>query len=505
MKKQARLLGIAASLRNARWGIGNQKLIDALKEISTEKELFNFLTEESELHLENFLDAGRREGKGFHEIYKNLKRNKGNKGLSNSEVALAAALWAAHKRDVEIDHLSLSEYFPASGRKQKIDELKEKLILSDGILIAGPVYFGDRSSLAQELINMIREDINLCHKLKGKIYGGIAVGAKRNGGQETTLIYQLLDVVSLGLLGVGNDSDTTAQYGGTGHAGDIGTMSKDNYGLQTSMGTGRRVANLIRKFNCQYELKGPVKILFLVLQDSKDLAKRKIKDIISICGDKIDPKIIDISSKKIKRCIACDICPTYIDLDEVYRCIIKSNDDEFESLHKDLLNYDAIMPVVVSTNDLNSIESNYQIFIERTRYLRRGDYVFSDILTTPLTFEELGIRDRYSSIRLITSLIRHHTIIASPITGYIHQGKLLNSSQVVSDFKDFVDSAKQMTLVRLAKAEIKDSVKYNPVGYVLSSNKDVEDVRLEKRKSITKYRTKHLISDANKRLRTNPS
>lgn len=500
-RKRPKLLGIAASLRNARWGIGNRELIDSLKKISNEEDLFGFLTEESELHLENFLEAGRREGKSFQEIYNNLKKSKGNKGLSNSEVGLAAALWSAFKIGVDIDHLSLSGYFTASGEARHIDELKDKLVSADGLLISGPVYFGDRSSLAQELILMIRNDPELCNKLKGKIYGGITVGAKRNGGQETTLIYQLLDMVSLGFLGVGNDSDTTAQYGGTGHAGDVGTMYKDNYGLKTSMGTGRRVAGLIRRLSHTRELNGPIRILFLIMQDSKDLAKRWIKDIISIFDDdKIAPKIIDITNMKIRRCIACDICPTNIDLDEVYRCVIKSKDDDFESLHKDLLNYDAIVPVTVSVSDTTLVKTNYQSFIERSRYLRRGDFVFSDIVVAPLCFEEVGVREYYP-IRLLTSMIRHHTIMSTPIVGYIHGGNLLNYSQILSEFSTLVDSARKLTAARLAEANMEESVKYHPVGYVLSANKDVEDERLKKREEIVKYRADHIILEAKTRLK----
>ena len=55
-----------------------------------------------------------------------------------------------------------------------------------------------------------------------------------------------MDMLNLGLLTVGNDSETTSQYGGTGLAGDIGTMPQDDYGLETAMGTGRRIARMIK-------------------------------------------------------------------------------------------------------------------------------------------------------------------------------------------------------------------------------------------------------------------
>ena len=73
--------------------------------------------------------------------------------------------------------------------------LKAALRRADGILLSTPVYFGDRSSLSQRFIETIRSDAALCRDLAGRIYAGLAVGAKRNGGQETTLIYQMMDMV----------------------------------------------------------------------------------------------------------------------------------------------------------------------------------------------------------------------------------------------------------------------------------------------------------------------
>ena len=102
-------------------------------------------------------------------------------------------------------------------------------------------------------------------------------------------------------------------------------------------------------------------------------------------GPRVKPSIINITDSNIKRCIACDICPTNVDLDEVYRCIIKSAGDDFSDLHPDLLHHDALVPVVASPRDRSRVVGNYQTFIERSRYLRRGDYVWSDMLVAPLT------------------------------------------------------------------------------------------------------------------------
>ena len=282
----AKILGIAASLRNARYGAGGSSLIKQLQSYENEDNLRSFLSDQARVHLQQFVDSGRAEGLPFDQTYKRLRSLRGDQGLSNSEVALASALWSAWREGCEIEHLSLGEYFPATGVNRRTDELKSRLRDADGILLSTPVYFGDRGSLAQDLIDLIRDDQQLKEDLRDKLYAGIAVGAKRNGGQETTLIYQLFDMIRLGLLGVGNDSDTTSQYGGTGHAGDVGTMAADGYGLDTSSGTGRRIAKVaqILELGRAAEHQGPDRVLFWVLQDRDNIALRGTNAGRCLCG-----------------------------------------------------------------------------------------------------------------------------------------------------------------------------------------------------------------------------
>ena len=498
-----KILGISASLRNARRGLGNVSLIEEINSIKSEEALNEFLTQEAETHLQNFKDAGRKELVPFDKMYANLKKLKGNKGLSNSEVCLTAALWSAKELGAEIDRVSLSEYFTESKKKLDIETLKQKLIEADGLLISTPVYFGDRSSLAQSLVNLIRNDDDLKAKLENKIYAGLSVGAKRNGGQETTLIYQLMDMANCKLLGVGNDSDTTSQYGGTGLAGDVGTMQKDEYGLKTAMGTGRRIARVANLMEVakKKELQGNHKVTFWLLQDQNDVAKNYIKQLILDSEiENLDATIIEISDKNIFRCIACDICPTNVDLDEVYRCIIKSKTDELELMHKALINTDAVIPVAYSPLDRTGIQSSYQRFMERTRYLRRGDYILSDIMTAPLIVEDLG-SDENLNIRMVTSMIRHHTIISQPMVAYKNGNDILNSEEVVSRFKRFNGLVRTSISGKLqVYSEGINHLKYNPVGYVLSTVKDAEDEKLNKRQAMVEDRIEQTKAVAKERL-----
>jgi multimeric flavodoxin WrbA len=493
-----KLLGIAASLRNARWGAGNRHLIDDLMKLPDRAALDAFLTRESELHLENFLQAGRREGKPFVDIYRNLRKSNGEVGLSNSEVALAAALWAARREGADVEHLSLSEYFTASGDLRDGPTLRRQLLQADGLLVSGPVYFGDRGSLAESLVDFIGRDAELRAGLEGRLYGGIAVGAKRNGGQETTLIYQMIDMLGLGMLAVGNDSDTTAQYGGTGHAGDVGTMHKDKYGIDTSMGVGRRMAKVLASLGTGERLADAPRALFLVLQDADGVALRETKALIGRLGPRIKPMVVDVTGQKIKRCIACDICPTHIDVDDEYRCIIKSSGDDFSDLHPDLLHHDILIPVIASPRDRTRVTSNYQTFIERSRYLRRGDYVWSDTLAAPLSFIEAVGYDSYS-IRMMTSFLRHHTVMAKPMVGHLINGKVVNADQLVSELLNVLGAADRLTAGRLANARSRD-LRYKPVGYILSAHKDAEDEKMDRRRAMIDDRTTVLQQEAQARL-----
>ncbi|UKN01571.1 NAD(P)H-dependent oxidoreductase [Paracrocinitomix mangrovi] len=489
-----KILGISASLRNARRGTGNDTLIQDIMQASTEEQMHHFIEQEAALHLKNFEEAGRKENLPFDEMYTNLKKQKGNKGLSNSEVALVSALWSVKEFGVEIDHVSLAEYFTESGEKN-LDELKNKLMDADGYILSTPVYFGDRGSLSQSLIDMIRADEALKNSFKGKLYAGIAVGAKRNGGQETTLIYQLMDMLNVGALGVGNDSETTSQYGGTGVAGDVGTMPKDKYGLDTSMGTGRRIARVVRLMEMAkgYDMEAKPKVQFWILQDKNDVAEKYIEQLIPhIPG--IDATIVNLGSEYIMRCLGCDICPTHIDVDEEYRCIIKSKKDAFLDIHELFTEADAIIPVVFSPKNRNGLVTNYQKFLERTRYLRRGDYVFSDLLVAPFIIDELGSNENLH-IRLVTSMIRHHTIMSQPLISFYNKGAFLNTDDIVKELKDVSKLITMTTIGRVRLySEDMGEMNYNPVGYVLSVIKDNEDQKLNKRKQMIEDRIERIKS-----------
>ena len=474
-----KVLGVSASLRNARFGAGSDRLIEDIAEIKSELALRDYLLTQTKIRADDFIEAGRAEGIPFDQIFRNLRKSRNDQGLSNSEAALVAGLWAAQQEGAEIRHIGLSLVFPYNGAAKDTDQLKDLILSSDGILVSGPVYFGDRGSLAQSFFEFLRDDEEVRNHLRGKVYGGIAVGAKRNGGQETTLIYQLIDAINLDMVGVGNDASTTSQYGGTAVAGDVGTFASDEYGLKTSIGTGMRVANVAKLMEAgkRYKLKDKTRIAIWLLQD--DATGTGLGYIKELCKEiesaSVSIEILDFTEGDIVRCIACDICPTSTGKPEEYRCIIKSKNDILAGNHAKLLQNDAIIVAAYSPSDRAGLKSAYQHFVERTRYIRRDDYSIGNRLIAPLVISDLNARQNLH-LRMVTSFIRHNSVMHHPLIGMEMDGKVINREVLSKQMKNFAEMAEQITVGRLSgEASDTEETHYNAVGYSISMEKRLAD------------------------------
>lgn len=470
------ILGLSASLRGARNGKGLQDLCASLKNIHDREGLQCFISAEVATLLSNHISATRSTKLPDKILKLEQAAGGGRKGLSNSEAALTAALWGASQEGADIIYCNLARYFPESGNNRYLDELEQHILSSDGILLAGPVYFGDRGSLAQEFIEFLSKRKKCLDHIRNKIYGGIAVGAKRNGGQETTLVYQLVDFVNYNMLGVGNDSASTSQYGGTVVAGDLGTADKDNYGINTSIDTGRRIAKISQLLNFPAilapTLSRSVNIeVWLVQDEGSHDGRNYINEFLSKVNmpENVSFKVRDLTDAQVHRCIACDICPIGPGDKEEYRCIVTKSKDLFVREHHKIIKADAILLAAYSPVKKLNVKSIYQKFIERTRYLRRDDYVIGDILVAPFIISEINSNQNLH-IRMITSLIRHHTIIHHPVLLYKYEDNMLNHSAAKMQMESFIDVA-----VTIAQAkEHPESAptlerEYNPLGYIISA------------------------------------
>ena len=500
------ILGVSASLRNARFGRGSASLLTEIKGLTSRETLVDYLEEQSSIITEQFFEAGRRDGLPFDELYTRFKKSGGDRGLSNSESAVVAALWGAIQRGCDIDHVSLSRYFSSTGETKNLEELRAAILNADGLILGGPVYFGDRGSLASDFIDFLGSDAELRAHLRSKIYGGVAVGAKRNGGQETNLIYQLNDMTNLGMLGVGNDSETTSQYGGTGVAGDVGTFHADGYGLDTCIGTGRRVGGVTHALASAggLRLSTPLRVDVWLLQDSTSPRFRDYLESITAqlpedVQQAVEFNLKDFSTEYIRRCIACDICPTEIGEADQYRCIISAKKDLFQRQHVELIGPDAILYAAYSPRDRSDIQSQYQKFVERTRYWRRDNYLVGDRLTAPFVISEVGANQNLH-LRMLTSGVRHHAVMHRPVIGFEHKNALLNSDDMVGTLSSFVSSGIAMTTARLANAESAANTDYNPVGYVISKEKTDSDRADGRWDELTSARLESIDRQATERL-----
>tara|TARA_R110002124_G_scaffold55108_3_gene156070 strand:- start:5421 stop:6908 length:1488 start_codon:yes stop_codon:yes gene_type:complete len=468
-------------LRNARYGRGNEALANDLAALKSPAALTDWLRFQTQIRFEDFKEAGRSEKLPFDVIYDRLRRLRGERGLSNSEAASAAALWGAAREGAEIRHLSLAHHFPMNGKAHDLDGLRTALTEADAIIISGPVYFGDRGSLTQSLIELIAADPVLRKACAGKVYAGLAVGAKRNGGQETTLIYQLLDMVNLDFLAVGNSSETTSQYGGTAVAGDVGALHLDSEGIETSIGTGQRAARtaelLKRGREPGIQLGDRLKLqLWLLQDDDKGTGSRYFNQWASdtIAADpSLDIQVLDATEAHVVRCIACDVCPIDVGPKEEYRCIIKTPGDFFVQNHAQLIQADAVLLCAYSPKDRAQVVSTYQQFIERTRYLRRDNYVFSDLLVSPFVISETSARQNLH-LRMLTSAVRHHTVLHHPLIGLVHNGQMISETDLRERAASFIARARELTVGRYLHG-LREDVVYRPKGYEISAQKAVED------------------------------
>jgi multimeric flavodoxin WrbA len=465
------VLGLSASLRGSRHGKGLRDLPAQLAGCADFKGLREFLENESGALLEAF-DSARSRGVPFDEMYRSLRRASGLRGLSNCEVALAAALWGAQQEGADIACVNLSDHFPETGEPRNLADLRDLLMQADGLVLSGPVYFGDRSSVAQEFMHFLYDDPALQAHLRGRVFGGLAVGAKRNGGQETTLIYQLLDMVNLGMLGVGNDAGSTSQYGGTVVAGDVGTAARDSYGLDTSVDTGRRVARVVNALRAaEPNGQADAHVAVWLLQDTEDRHGLALVDrlVAQLQQPGVRIEVCDFTHEDVHRCIACDICPVAPGQTEDYRCIVSSRRDLFAREHGAIIRPDAVLLAAWSPRNKQKLASVYQRFIERTRYLRRDDYAIGDLLTAPLVFSEIEASQNLH-LRMLTSMVRHHTILHRPLLGFENHGEVLNWDSLVAQGQNFVDQTRRIRAARnVGQGLLAAGREYVPVGYEISA------------------------------------
>ena len=394
-------------------------------------------------------------------------KNHSNGRCANSELALLAALWGARQEGASISAVSLSKFFRSSRAGDRKTVIASLIKDADGLFVSSPVYFGANSCLVQDFIESLNGDAAVRSLLPGKLYSGLAVGAKRNGGQETTLIYQMAEMLNLGFLGVGNNTSTTCQYGGTVVAGNKSAMVEDELGIETCVGAGSRIAQAARIFAAGKSRSDDsgAHVDFWILQDRHRQAEALIQPLREFLGmNHLRSTCFRIYDYLLQPCKACDRCPDGKNSYGVYQCRIDSRGDEFNVLHDSLVQSDVIVPTLFSPVDRTHLSSVYQRFLERTRYLRRGGYVLSNRVVIPLIFCEIG-RNDHLDLRLMSSLIRHNTILHKPLIGMTSKGRLINAEEIMKDWKTAITISARLVAGRYHLEKHLLRPRYIPIGY----------------------------------------
>lgn len=408
--------------------------------------------------------------------------------LSNSEILSGVALMGARNQGCAVDFFPLLDLFKRREHKledfnpedyelepeivyrdllqieeKALEELKAKVSSSEGIILISPVYFGDRSSVMNKFMQIAAKE-NL---LKDKVVGVCSVGAKRNGGQETTNIFLLYEALHLGAYAVGNGPESS-QYGGTAWAGDKGKVITDHFGIETTFGAGERVAQVCHILSHAPGETRQTSIALGVLI-TMDTPERKLLGLLekyfaeaSVNSTQVTFRIIQLVEGDIERCLACNICPIPHYLPEGYACIIRRTSDSLSQLRDELLNVDGIILAGLNLNETSKVICRYQAFVERTRFIRRNDFELTNIPITSFLVSEIGASmNPIYNLKVMTSFIRHNGIIIKPVTVTLFQEQVLAAG--LEDFNDFVRRTRILKVAREATTAI--AVRYKALGY----------------------------------------
>jgi multimeric flavodoxin WrbA len=274
-------------------------------------------------------------------------------------------------------------------------------------------------------------------------------------------------MLNLGFLGVGNDSSTTCQYGGTVVAGNKSAMLKDQLGIETCIGAGSRIAQtaLIYLTGKSQKRSPAPRFQFWILQDRNRITETLIRPLVNLLAkNDIQSNYYRIFDYSLQPCKACDRCPDQKTAFGIYQCRINTPKDEFKDLHDLIVQTDVIVPTIFSPVDRTNLASAYQRFLERTRYLRRSDYILSNRVVIPLIFCEIG-RNEHFDLRLISSFIRHNTIVHKPLIGMTDNGQLINPEKILNDWKIAIKTSIRLVAGRYHMEKNANKPKYMPLGY----------------------------------------
>ncbi len=129
--------------------------------------------------------------------------------------------------------------------KDVMQEIYEKMMEADAIIVASPTYYGMVSGKVKNLMDRTLPLRRNGMKLSGKLCGAIAVGASRNGGQEF-VCGQILRWCGLQEMLAVTDKKT-AHFGGIGWVPRGTKPEDDKIGTETCENLGRKIVETLKK------------------------------------------------------------------------------------------------------------------------------------------------------------------------------------------------------------------------------------------------------------------
>jgi hypothetical protein len=118
----------------------------------------------------------------------------------------------------------------------------------------------------------------------------------------------------------------------------------------------------------------------------------------------------------------------------------------------------------------------------------------------PLVFSEIGSNQNLH-IRMLTSFVRHLTVLHHPILGFEIGGEIVNWDDVTRNGLNFADNAYAMTAGRISSSpELIAARSYNPVGYQISAEKRAYDIASGRSAAAAKTRGEEHSSERSKRV-----
>ncbi len=391
----------------------------------------------------------------YQEVYELIYALASERQISNTDGIVLAASVGARSQGGQVRVVRLRDHYPVEpgASPRNLESLQELAGNCQGLVVGTPVYFGDRSSWVESFFHSALPSGRL--PLAGKVVGFVSVGAKRNGGQETTNVLGLQDCLARGANILGN-GPPTSQYGGTAVAGDAGAILDDNFGLQTSFGTGLRVAQMasLPPAVSPAEESPPKLLLLYTSRPDRRISTWLEKSLPPGCL--VEEVVLD--EQPLGRCLACTPCPNRNTDEKRFPCRQR---DSMVELREKMLSAEGILLVGVLHRDQDL--EGYQVFAERTRFIRRNNFELSHKPTGIVQFCAPD-RDQFFFLRATNLFLRHNTLVVGPgFMGRILGSQLLPGPEVLEDYLSHFKS--QIHRYRPAHERWRKEAVYEPVGY----------------------------------------